>query len=112
MRLTSDHSFPGSVVLDWQLFENLLLVEMSDVYFDGQSRGKARLTFDFSVPASAMSFDPVSKSWRNEASIEPLKDICEFHFKKGKHYSLKGIGATSGKWIAVSVISSEASVTW
>ena len=112
MKPSSAHSFPDAQVVDWKLSDDRLELEMSGVFFDGQSRGRAKLVFPLLRPATAMWYDHDSKQWVSAVKVEPLKDVCEFHLKKEEHYSLKGFGRESGRWLAVGILSSEAQITW
>ena len=112
MKPTHEHSFSEAEVVAWRLSDALLELEVSDVFFEGLSRGHAKMIFPLVRPASAMSYDHCSNHWIEETTVERLKDIREFHYKMEKHYSLKGFGAESGKWLAVSVLSNEAEITW
>ena len=112
MKPTSEHSFPDAEVVSWLLTPERLAIEMSDVFYDGKLRGRASLVFPLMRPATAMSYDHESNKWAEAGQVEPLKDLCEFHHKIEKRYSLKGFGSVSGKWLAVSVISSDAEITW
>jgi hypothetical protein len=112
MKPTSAHSFPDAEVTAWRLSTDRLEVEVSDVFFEGNSHGPAILMFPLDKPASAMSYDHISNQWTEEKTIEPLKDICEFHHKNERHYSLKGFGSESVKWLAVGVLSVDAKITW
>ncbi len=111
MKPTSDHSFPDAKVTAWQLSESLLEVEVSDVFFAGSLRGPAKITFPLVQSATVMAYDHSSSRW-SEGKKEALKDICEFHFKNESHYSLKGFGAESGRWLAVGILSRDAQITW
>ena len=108
MKPTSDHSFQDAEILDWKLSPQLLEVEVSNVFFRGEARGRARLSFPLITPVKAMSFD--GTRWVEESEVEPLKDIREFYFKKERHYSLKGVGAKSGMLVGLGVLSSEAQI--
>ncbi|QDU93904.1 hypothetical protein [Lignipirellula cremea] len=112
MKPTAAHSFPDAEVVAWRLSDALLELEVSDVFFDGFSHGHAKMIFPLARPVTAMSYDHNSNQWIEETAIERLKDICEFHHKMERLYSLKGFGAESGKWLAVSVISNEAEIKW
>ena len=112
MKPTAAHSFPDAEVVRWSLSSDLLEVEVSDVHFDGQLRGPAKLVFPLLHLATAMSYDQNSNEWTREPSVERLKNICEFHHKMETRYSLKGFGSQSGRWIAVSVLSRDAQITW
>jgi hypothetical protein len=112
MKPTSAHSFPNAEILGWKLSDNLFEIEMSNVIFDGQSCGKAKLVFPLVRPATAMSYDFKSKKWLAEAKVEQLKDIREFHHKCEKIYSIKGYGADTGKFFAVAILSREAEIVW
>jgi hypothetical protein len=112
MKPSSAHSFPDAEVLDWKLASDRLELGVSDVFFEGQSRGPAKLVFPLLRPASSMSYDHDSKKWVSEVKVERLKDLCEFHLKKEEHYSLKGFGRESGRWLAVGILSREAQITW
>ncbi len=112
MKPTSEHSFPDATVTAWRLSDALLEVEVSDVFFDGCLRGPAKIAFPLIQPATAMSYDHSSNRWTEEKKEEALKDICEFHYKSESHYSLRGFGAESGRWLAVGVLSPHAQITW
>jgi hypothetical protein len=112
MKPTSEHSFPDAKVTVWQLSDSLLELEISDVFFDGCLRGPAKIAFPLDQPASVMSYDHDSNRWTEEKKEEALKDICEFHHKKENHYSLKGFGAESGRWLAIGILSRNAQITW
>ena len=112
MKPTHEHSFPDAGVSSWCLTSELLEFEMTDVFYDGELRGHAKLRFPLMRPASAMSYNHDSNEWSDEEQVEPLKDVCEFHHKMGTMYSIKGFGSVSGKWLAISVTSSEAQITW
>ena len=112
MKPTSEHSFPDAKVTAWKLSDSLLEVEVSDVFFDGSLRGPAKVAFPLIQPATVMSYDHGSNRWTEEKKGEALKDICEFHHKNESHYSLKGFGAVSGRWLAVGVLSRDARITW
>ncbi len=112
MKPTHEHSFPDAEVLSWRLTPEQLEFEMTDVHYDGKLRGRAKLRFPLIRPASAMSYNHDSNEWSHEEQVEPLKDVCEFHHKMKTMYFIKGFGSVSGKWLAVSVTSSEAQITW
>ncbi|QEG24836.1 hypothetical protein [Mariniblastus fucicola] len=112
MKPTAEHTFPDADVLEWRLTDSELLVRMSDVFYDGHLRGEAQLRFPLLRPASAMQYDHESNAWSDCAVVEPLKDLCEFHFKMRLRYSLKGFGRDSGQWVAVSVHSDNAEIVW
>ena len=112
MKPTAEHSFPDADVLEWRLTDSELFVRMSDVFYDGQLRGEATLRFPLLRPASAMQYDHESNVWSDCLAVEPLKDLCEFHFKMRFRYSLKGFGRDSGEWLGVSVLSEDAEITW
>jgi hypothetical protein len=112
MKPTSDHSFPAAEVVSWKLSAELLELEVSNVFFAGEARGPAKLVFPLVKPVSAGSFDYTLNQWVNEPDVERLKNIQEFYFKKERHYSLKGSGAESGKFLALGFLSSAAQITW
>ena len=112
MKPTSEHEFPDADVLEWRLTDSELFVSTSDVHYDGSLRGPAQLRFPLLRPASAMHYHHESNVWADCASVEPLKGLCEFHFKMGFRYSLKGFGRNSGQWLAVSVHSDSADIRW
>lgn len=112
MKPTADHSFPDCEITEWCLTLETLDVGITDVFYDGQMRGPAAIHFPLSRPATAMSYNHETNKWHGETEVEPLKDICEFHHKMGKLYSLKGFGRRSGKWVAVSVVSEHADIAW
>ena len=112
MKPTSAHSFPGAEIIDWKLSDDSLELQVSDVFFEGHSRGPAKLVFPLIQPATAMSYDYRSKEWVAEPGVERLKNLREFHHKCEKIYSLKGYGAESGKFLAVAILSTESQITW
>ncbi len=112
MKPTSAHTFSDAKVVSWKLSDDLLEVEVSDVVFGGESHGPAKLAFPLIKPAAAMSFDFGSNEWIDEPKVEPLREIGEFYFKREVIYSLKGFGAESGKFLAIAVLSREASIEW
>ena len=112
MKPTSEHSFPDAKVDLWQLSGSILEIEISEVHFQGHSHGPARIVFPLLGPLISMSYDHETNQWTEEIEVEPLKDICEFHFKALKHYSIKGFGAKSGRWSAVSIKSENAEIQY
>ena len=110
MKLTTAHTFRKSTVLSWRLSDARLETDVSDVIFDGQSRGPARLVFPLLRPPAVMAFD--GGKWIEEPAHEPLKEISALYFKLEKHYSLHGTGAVTGRHIAVGVLSNEGEITW
>lgn len=112
MKPTAEYSFPDAEVLDWRLTDDALDVQVSSVFFAGELHGIAKLHFVLLRPATAMSYECSNNKWTDEICVEPLRDICEFHHKMGKLYSLNGFGVNSGKWIAVSVHSDDAQINW
>ncbi len=112
MKPTSDHSFRDAQVLGWKLAPESLELEVSNVYFAGEARGPARLVFPLIKPVRAVSFDRAANTWVEEPVVEALMDIRKFHFKLERHYSLEGVGAESGKLLALGVLSSEARISW
>ena len=111
MKPTAAHSFPGAEVVVWTLSDTLLELEVSDVLFEGKSRGHAKMTFPLVRRATAMSYH-VANGWIEETTVECLKDLREFHFKAEEHYSLKGFGVDSGKLLAVGILSNDAEIVW
>lgn len=85
---------------------------VSEVFFEGASRGPARIVFPLRHPAKSMEFNHETAEWVPQESVEPLKDICEFHHKNDSHYSLQGFGAVTGRWVSIGLISSDAEITW
>ncbi|MEZ6143472.1 MAG: hypothetical protein R3B84_23125 [Zavarzinella sp.] len=112
MKPTEKHGFPDADVLEWRLTDSELFVRMSDVHYDGFLRGPAQLRFPLLCPASAMYYEHESNVWADCTSVEPLKDLCEFHFKMRFMYSLKGFGRDTGRWLAVSIHSDSADISW
>ena len=109
MKPTSEHSFRDAEILSWKLSPEVLEVEVSNVFFRGESCGCAKMSFPLITPAKAMSFD--GTKWIEESEVEPLKDIREFYLKQERHYSLKGVGAKSGKLVGICILSSEAQIS-
>ena len=112
MKPTADHSFPDAEVTHWVLTPETLDVKVTDVFYYGQLHGPATIHFSLIRSATAMSYDHEANKWNDEQQVEPLKDICEFHHKCGQQYSLKGFGSKSGKWLAVSVVTEDADISW
>ena len=110
VNLSTAHTFRNASVLSWRLSDALLEIDVSDVIFDGQSRGPAHVVLPLLKPSTAMVFD--RGKWVEETTHEPLKEISALHFKLEKHYSLHGTGATTGRHIAIGLLSNEGEITW
>lgn len=112
MKPTSAHSFPDADIVDWKLSDNSLEAIVSQVLFDGKLYKHAKLVFPLIKPATAMYYDYGLNCWIVEKQIERLKNISALGFKLEISYSLRGIGAESGKLIALKILSRNATITW
>lgn len=105
MELSGEISIsPDDDILGWDATNDLIEVQLSGLFYDGDYREAVRLRFPLTSPPRAMSYDSNVDEWTQLDNLEPFANICEIHRKMNKHFCLQGFGADSGLWNSVGFV--------